>query len=351
MPLARPPGTLAPMGDLLPAIGRLPRRGYVPSPTRLHPLPRLGEHLGLRSLWIKRDDELGLAAGGNKTRKLDFYVADAIASQADTLITTGAVQSNHCRLTCAAAAQEGLACRLLLEERVPNSYDRYAPGNNLLFQLLGVEEIRVVPGGVDVTAELELLAEKVRTDGGRPYVIPGGGSHPLGAVGYVIGSAELYTQAQEQGLDVRHVILASGSGGTHAGYLVGSSVVGASWHVQGISVRRESPEQEALVSDLAQSTARFVEATSPPLAAVIDDEQVGPGYSRATPATIEAVLETARLEGILLDPVYTGKVMAALFHYARSGRIDPDETIVFLHTGGSPSLHAYARQLIDWRQP
>src|SRR5690554_421465 len=168
-----------------------PRRRYTTGHTALTQLKRLGKHLGGPRLWLKHDDELGLAGGGNKTRKLEFLVADALARGADTLVTTGAVQSNHCRLTAAAAAKEGLACRLLLEERVPGSYDPSANGNNLLFGLLGVEKVEVVKGGTDLAAELQRMADELAAEGRTAYVIPGGGSNALGSLGYVACALEL----------------------------------------------------------------------------------------------------------------------------------------------------------------
>src|SRR5689334_5489561 len=165
-------------------LARIPRRRYTPGPTPLEFLPRLTDHLSGPQIYIKRDDLLGLASGGNKTRKLEFLIADALNQGADTVITTGAVQSNHCRLTLAAAVKEGLRCRLVLEERVRGSYHPQGSGNNLLFKLLGAEEITVVPGGTDLTEAMHTVAERVSEDGGKPYIIPGGGSNALGALGY-----------------------------------------------------------------------------------------------------------------------------------------------------------------------
>src|SRR5690606_12261402 len=172
-------------------LSRFPRRRYTPHPTPLVPLRRLSAHLGGPTIWLKRDDELGLAGGGNKARKLEFLVADALERGADTLVTTGAVQSNHCRMTLAAARQEGLACRLVIEERVPGSYDEGASGNNLLFRLLDAERVAVVPAGADLAAALQAEVDDLAASGRVGYVIPGGGSNPLGALGYVAAAKEL----------------------------------------------------------------------------------------------------------------------------------------------------------------
>ena len=201
-------------------LARFPRRRYTPFVTPLERAPRLSAALGI-DLWFKRDDQLGLAGGGNKTRKLEFLVADALAGGADMLITTGAPQSNHARLTAAAAAKEGLKCRLLIEERVAGSYDPHAPGNNLLFDLLGVEARRVVPGGTPLMAAMEEMAGEARAEGHLPYIIAGGGSVPLGALGYVACAAEIMAQCFDMGVAFDRIVLASGSGGTHAGMLAG----------------------------------------------------------------------------------------------------------------------------------
>ncbi|MHB8465570.1 MAG: D-cysteine desulfhydrase family protein [Acidimicrobiales bacterium] len=304
---------------------RLPRRHYIDGPTPLEPLERLSAALGAE-IWIKRDDLSGLGGGGNKVRKLEFLVADALAGGARTLITTGAVQSNHCRLTAAAAAREGLACALVLEERIAGSWAPRAPGNPLLDDLFGVAEIVVVPAGADGDAAMLELAERCE----RPYVIKGGGSTPLGAVGYAAMTAELDDRFD-------HVVVASGSGGTHAGILIG----GLTANVTGVSVGRPRAHQEELVHALAQETAALLGTPAPPRAAVVvDDRFVGPGYAVPTDAMVGAVRMVAELEGVLLDPVYTGKAMAGLIALARAGELG--RTVCFVHTGGSPVLHAYA---------
>ncbi|HZL00028.1 MAG TPA: D-cysteine desulfhydrase [Caulobacteraceae bacterium] len=324
-------------------LARFPRRRYTPHATAIEPLENLSRALGGPRVWIKRDDTLGLAAGGNKTRKLEFLVADALARGADTLITVGAVQSNHCRLTLAAAAREGLKCRLVLEERVPGSYDRAASGNNFLFDLMGVETVAVVPAGVDLDAAMVEIGADLAAGGRRGYVIPGGGSNPLGALGYVSCANEILDQGFAMGLAFDHIVCASGSAGTHAGLLVGLEARDAGIPLTGVNVRRPRAEQEANVHKLAVATADLLGlARSPSRAAVTAlDEWVGPGYSLPTEDMVEAVRMLARLEGVLLDPVYTGKAMAGLIALARRGAFRDGENVLFIHTGGSPALYAY----------
>jgi D-cysteine desulfhydrase len=325
-------------------LSRFPRRRYTDRWTPLHGLPRLSYELGGPNLFVKRDDLLGGAGGGNKTRKLEFAVAEALEQGADTLITCGAVQSNHCRLTASAAAQEGLACRLILEERVPGTYNPQNCGNNLLFHLLGVGNIRVVPGGSDLTAEMKAEAEEVASAGGKAYVIPGGASYPIGALGYAACAQELLTQSFELGLRVDRVVCASGSAGTHAGLVTGFHALNSVVGVVGINVSRTKDEQEPIVHDLAARTAQLLGLRDevPRDDVLCFGDYVGPGYSLPTAEMVAAVEVTARMEAILLDPVYTGKAMAGLFDLVRQSYFDPDENVVFLHTGGSPALHFYS---------
>ncbi|MEI6418930.1 MAG: D-cysteine desulfhydrase [Sphingomonadales bacterium] len=329
-------------------LARLPRRRYTPGMTPIEPMPHLSKALGGAELWIKRDDMLGLAGGGNKTRKLEFLVADAMAQGADTLITVGAPQSNHCRLTAAAAAREGLACHLVIEERVPGSFDSAALGNNQLFDLLGVASITMVKAGTDLAAAMADVAARVKAAGGHPYVIPGGGSNPLGALGYVACALEIKAQSFDMGVAFDRVVVASGSAGTHAGLLAGLVALNAGTPVTGINVRRPRAEQEANVHALAVATAAFLGTPAPARDAVVAlDEWVGPGYSLPTADMVAAVKLLAAKEGVLLDPVYSGKAMAGLIALVRRGEIRADERVLFVHTGGAPSLSAFAQVLRD----
>lgn len=329
-------------------LARFPRRRYTVGWTPLEKLDRLSRLLDGPDIYIKRDDLLGLAAGGNKTRKLEFLVADALSKGADTLITCGAVQSNHCRLTLAAAVKEGLKCRLVLEERVPDSYNFEASGNNFLFRLLDVEAITVVKAGVDLAVEMEKVAQAVAALGRTAYIIPGGGSNALGALGYVACAEEILAQTFEQGIRLDHIVCASGSTGTHAGLIVG--LIGNNAHIPltGINVRRTREAQEPMVYEHAQEVASLLNVTPgvPRDSIIALGDWVGPGYSLPTPEMVEAVQMVARVEGILLDPVYTGKAMAGLIGLIRRGTFKKGENVLFVHTGGAPALYAFQSVLV-----
>ena len=330
-------------------LAKFSRRRYTAGPTPIEWVPRFSEALGGPDIYIKRDDLSGLTAGGNKTRKLEFLVAEALAQSADTLITCGAIQSNHCRLTLAAAVKEGLKCRLVLEERVPGSYRPRAGGNNFLYNLLGVEQVRVVPAGTDMLEEMALVVEELAAAGRKGYMIPGGGSNPLGALGYVACAQEILAQTFDLGLDIHAILCASGSAGTQAGLVTGVQGCNMNMPVLGINVSRTKQAQEALVYGLVQETAELagLSASVPREAVACFDDYVGPGYSLPTPGMVEAVQLLARTEGILLDPVYTGKAMAGLIDLARKGYFERDSNILFIHTGGSPALDVYRECLYN----
>ncbi len=327
---------------------KFPRRRYTEGQTPIEKLARLSAELGGPTIYVKRDDLLGLMGGGNKTRKLEFLVADALSQGADTLITCGAVQSNHCRLTLAAAVKEGMKCRLVLEERVEGSYNPEASGNNFLFRLLGVEKIKVVPGGSNMMKEMQDVANDVAAEERKAYIIPGGGSTPIGATGYVACAEEILAQSFEKGLNIDHIVCASGSAGTHAGLVAGFYGNNSDIPVIGVNVSRTKNEQEELVYDLVQSTAAHVgiKSSIPREAVVCFDEYVGPGYSLPTPEMVEAVRMLAMTEGILIDPVYTGKAMSGLIDLIRKGYFSKDENVLFVHTGGSPAIYAYIQEFL-----
>lgn len=328
-------------------LSRFPRVRLAHLPTPLEPMDRLRDALGGGPrLWIKRDDCTGLATGGNKTRKLEYLCAQAIAEGADTLVTQGAVQSNHCRQTAAAAAKLGMRSLLLFEERVADTDHAYETSGNVLLDALVGAETRRFPAGHDMNAELASAAEEIRAKGRRPYVIPGGGSNPVGALGYVHCALELQNQALEQGLRIDHVVHATGSTGTQAGLVVGFEGSRSGIPVLGISVRHPRQKQEEAVLRLAAETADYVGAgTIRREAIVADSDYVGPGYGISTPSMVEATRLTARTEAILLDPVYSGKGMAGLIGWVRAGRFGDDENVVFIHTGGSVGLFAYEAAL------
>lgn len=324
-------------------LSRFPRLRFAHLPTPLEPMDELTRALGGPRLWIKRDDCTGLAGGGNKTRKLEFLMADAERKGADTIVTQGATQSNHTRQTAAAAARLGMACHILLEDRTGSADADYNyNGNVLLEQLMGAS-VTLHPGGTDMDAAMAKLAGSLAADGRRTYVIPGGGSNPVGALGYVNAALELLSQANDSGLRIDRLVHATGSAGTQAGLVTGLSASGSGIPVLGIGVRAPAPKQHASVLRLAEATAEHIGC---PGAVGADDVQVncdyvGEGYGIPAEDTLEALRLTARREGILLDPVYSAKGMAGLIDLVRRGELAGDRNIVFLHTGGSQALPGY----------
>ena len=325
-------------------LSQFPRRKYLTDNSPIEKLTRLSKHLGGPTIYMKRDDLIGPAGGGNKTRKLDFVVADAIEKGADTLITGGAIQSNHCRLTLAAAVQEGMRCHLVLEERVKDTYNPKAAGNNLLYNLMGVASITVVEGGSDMMAAMQRVADEVTSEGGHPYLIPVGASNEIGALGYVSCAEEIFGQMFDDGIRYDKVVCASGSTGTHAGLVAGFFGNGSEIPVIGINVSRSKEVQEELVYELAKRVADKIGLQNPlPRENVVCfGEYVGEGYSIPTQGMIEAVRMLAETEAILMDPVYTGKAIAGLIDLVRKDYFKTDEKVLFIHTGGSPALHVYA---------
>ena len=329
-------------------LSRFPRRRYTLSPTPLEFMPNFTRALGGPQVWIKRDDMLGLAPGGNKTRKLEFLVADALAQGADTLVTCGAPQSNHCRITLAAAVREGLKCRFVIEERVPGSFKPDASGNHFLFRLMGVEAITVVPAGTNMREAMQRVADEVTAAGRKPYIIPGGGSNALGGLGYVACAQELQQQFFDQGVRIDRVVVGSGSSGTHGGLLAGFLGNRINIPIVGIGVSRDPVDQDPLVHQEAQAVADLLglDMKVPRETVLSFGEYWRPKYSVPNAAMVEAVQMLARTEAILLDPVYTGKVMAGLIGLSRQGYFRRDENVLFLHTGGAPALHVYEAQLV-----
>lgn len=326
-------------------LARFARIRLAHLPTPLEPLPRLSEELGL-DLWIKRDDCTGLAGGGNKTRKLEFLLGAAFEQDADTLVTQGAVQSNHVRQTAAAAAAHGLACEIILEERTGSRATDYVGNGNVLLDRLFGATLRTVPGGTDMVAELEKTAAEVRARGGKPYVIPGGGSNPVGALGYVDCAREIVVQADEMDLEVHRIVTATGSAGTHAGLVAGLAVMGADIPVLGVGVRAPKDRQEANVFKLAEETAALLGQPGRVTREMVvaDCDYVGEGYGLIDQGVIDALTLAARLDGIVLDPVYSGKAMKGLIALARAGQFK-GETVVFLHTGGAQGLFGYQTEI------
>jgi L-cysteate sulfo-lyase len=319
-----------------------PRMAISHGPTPLEAMPRLSLALGC-NLYIKRDDCTGLAGGGNKARKLEYLLAAARNAGADTLVTVGGLQSNHARQTAAAAAKFGFSCDLVLEDVAGTpKQDYYNNGNVLLDRLFGAN-IHSVADGEDCAAVADQLMIALAEAGRKPYLIPMGGSNEVGSLGYVRCANELLAQIAAHDIAVDHIVVASGSAGTQAGLLAGLIAAGADIPVLGIAVSRDTEAQQALVQALLEKTLLHMGLDSAMAdgRVVADGGYYGQGYGITTPATIEAVKMCAQLEGVLLDPVYTGKGMAGLIDKCRSGVFVTGQNILFLHTGGSQGLFAY----------
>ena len=330
-------------------LAKFPRKRYTHGQTPIERLDNFSKALGGPTIYIKRDDLLGGTSGGNKTRKLEFLMADACLNGADSIITVGAPQSNHCRLTLSAAVKENMDCHFIIEERVPNSYKEDANGNNFLFHLLDVKSIKVVEKNSDLMMAMESLAEDLRKKGKKPYIIPGGGSNSIGALGYVACAEETMAQLFDEAIKIDKIVTASGSSGTHAGLLTGFKGVNANIPIVGISVNRPMDTQTEAVYNLTNETMKKlnINTTIDKSEVIVFDDYVGEGYSIPTDDMIEAVQMLARTEGILLDPVYTGKTMAGLIALCRKGYFKKNENILFIHTGGSPALYAYQKIILE----
>lgn len=324
-------------------LARFPRVFLAHLPTPLERLDRLTKELGGPEIWIKRDDCTGLSTGGNKTRKLEFLMAEALAEGADTIITQGATQSNHARQTAAFAAKLGLACHILLEDRTGSNDPNYNTNGNVLLDHLHGATTSKRAGGMDMAAEMELVAQRLRNEGRKVYIIPGGGSNPTGALGYVNCAFELVSQANDRGLVIDHIVTATGSAGTQGGLITGLKAINAGIPLLGIGVRAPREKQEESVFNLAVRTAEKLGCPSAVARGdvVADSSYVGAGYGIPREDTLEAIRLFAQLEGILLDPVYSGKGAAGLIDYIRKGRFTKGQRVVFLHTGGSAALFGY----------
>lgn len=328
-------------------LARFPRVKLCHAPTPLEPMPRLSAHLGGPQLWVKRDDCTGLATGGNKNRKLEFLLGEALAQGATHIVTQGAVQSNHVRQTVAAAAKLGLKCTALLEHRIQtNDTDYLDSGNVLLDRMLGLN-IEYRDSGLDMNAEAEALGAKLRAQGEKAYVIPGGGSNAVGALGYAHVALELLAQANEMGLRIDHLVHATGSAGTQAGLVVGLEALNSGIPVLGVGVRNPRDRQEANVFKLCEATAEKIGVRGGIRreSVMANCDYVGEGYGIPTEGMGEALMLCARMEGLFLDPVYSGKAMAGLIDLIRKGQFKKGENVVFLHTGGQVGLFGYRQFL------
>ena len=324
-------------------LARFPRVKLCHAPTPLEFMPNLTKALGGPQLWIKRDDCTGVATGGNKNRKLEFLVGEALAQGADHLVTQGAVQSNHVRQTAAVAAKFGLKCTALLEHRIQTNDPDYLDNGNVLFDRLFGCAIEYRPGGTDMQAAIDEVGERLKSQGAKPYVIPGGGSNTTGALGYANVALELLAQANEMNLRIDRLVHATGSAGTQAGLVAGLEAMSSGIRVLGIGVRLPKDRQEANVHKLAEATAQKLghKAGVPRTAVEANCDYVGAGYGIPTEGMGEAMRMLARHEGILLDPVYSGKAMAGLIDLIRKRAFSKDENVVFLHTGGQAGISGY----------
>ncbi|HEG1902252.1 TPA: D-cysteine desulfhydrase [Enterobacter cloacae] len=319
-------------------LTRFPRLEFIGAPTPLKYLPRFSDYLG-RDIFIKRDDVTPMAMGGNKLRKLEFLAADALREGADTLVTAGAIQSNHVRQTAAVAAKLGLHCVALLENPIGTRAENYLTnGNRLLLDLFNVQ-VEMVDALTDPTAQLDELATRLEAQGFRPYVIPVGGSNAMGALGYVESALEIAQQC-EGAVSLSSVVVASGSAGTHAGLAVGLEHLLPDVELIGVTVSRSVADQKPKVLSLQQAVAEQLELKAK-ADILLWDDYFAPGYGTPNEEGMEAVKLLARLEGILLDPVYTGKAMAGLIDGIAQKRFKDEGPILFVHTGGAPALFAY----------
>jgi D-cysteine desulfhydrase family pyridoxal phosphate-dependent enzyme len=325
-------------------LQQFPRFPLAHTPTPLEPLERMQKFLGGPHLYIKRDDCTGLALGGNKTRKLEFLVGEALTMGATTIISEGGLQSNHVRQTAAAAAKAGLRCHLVLNHAVPIDTAIYRTGGNLLLDRLLGAVTHFCAAGETRAAKSAAVAADLQGRGEVPYRIPTGGSNAVGALGYAALMLELLQQAKELQLSFDKIVVASASGGTQAGLVVGRELAQADLSVMGIDVEGDPDDLLAMVQSIAGDCARKVGLRREirPDAFELVRGYAAPGYGLPSPGTIEAIKSMASLEGILLDPVYTGKAMAGLIDMARTGRLGKDDTVLFIHTGGMPALFAYA---------
>ncbi len=341
-----------PVNGIAKLLSRFSRTPLAHLPTPLESMPRLSAFLGGPRLFIKRDDCTGLAMGGNKARQLEFYLGDALAKGADTIITTGAVQSNHVRVTVAACRKLGLGCEVQLEDRVHEMPAEYRQSGSPLLNRIYGAHIHTFPEGEDETAAdsaLESIADRVRANGGKPYVIHLGPEHPpLGALGYVDAMRESLEQIGSQNIQIDALVVPTGSGLTHLGLLAGLGLARHRLPVYGICVRRDAESQKKRLGFRAAKLAELFDVENVIDAGdiVVTDAYLGPGYGKTTPEMFEATFAAAQCEGLLVDPIYSAKALAGLIGLVRKGEFSSTDNVLFLHTGGTPALFGY-RSLFD----
>lgn len=333
-------------------LSAFPHHPLLFGPTPLHSLPQFENAIRAQvghcpRLYIKRDDMTGLAGGGNKTRKLEFLIGDALAQGADMIVTAGALQSNHARQTAAAAANAGLKCTLLLFDTVPHKEPAYRQSGNLLLDYLLGADVRIAPKGMDAVEFFGETLKELSAAGNTPYVIPIGGSNPIGSLGYVAAFEEISQQEHAMGVSFDRIVHGSSSFGTQAGLTIGAQLLSSTTKIMGINVYK--PQTEKVIAELNTHISELgVHLKIPPLShhnAELVGGFLGEGYGVPTSEMRAAVALLARTEGILLDPVYTGKAMAGMIALITNGEVSADETVLFLHTGGYPGLFAYVDAL------
>ncbi len=327
-------------------LNPFPRFPLAHLPTPLEPLSKLSKELAGPNLYIKRDDCTGLALGGNKTRKLEFLLGEALANGMTTIVTEGGVQSNHVRQSAAAAVRAGLECVLVLDDKVGWPDPAYHRSGNLFLDSLLGADIRLCEAGESRQERIDSTMAELQQQGHKPCFIPTGGSNAVGGLGYAQCAFELIQQAQQQSLQVDHVVLASGSGGTQGGFVAGLQVADSHIQCLGIDIDKDIPYVRENVERVAQGTCELLQGTLTALENRIEllAGYAEPGYGRPNPKTIEAIKMLAQLEGIILDPVYSGKAMAGLIDQVLNGRYKNTDTVVFIHTGGAPALFTYTSE-------
>ncbi len=345
----REPADKATVAGPLGRLDALPRARLVHAPTPLEAMPNLTKSLGGAQLYVKRDDCTGLAFGGNKVRQLEFYLGEAQARNADTILITGAVQSNFVRLAAAAARKLGMEIHIQLEERVPKNDPAYRNSGNVLLNRLMGATLHSYPDGDDETGadkRLHEIAAELEVQGRRPYIIPLAPGHaPLGALGYVDAAREILDQIAAQDIALDEIVVTSGSGHTHGGLLFGLRALGCAVPVTGICARRPAKAQRPRIESRCREIAELLDVA--PVVAEADihliDEFLAPGYGQLNAAAVEAIAMAARQEALILDPVYTGKTMAGFIRRARQA--EAGQNLLFMHTGGGPAVFAYGPAL------
>ena len=314
-------------------------------PTPIEPLENLSKHLNGPKIYIKRDDCTGLATGGNKTRKLEFLMPDALKNHADLVITVGAVQSNHTRQTAAACAKLGLKCLIVLEQRVENAPESYMKSGNVFLDKIFGAEVIICPKGKDVREHAEGIMLERKNNGEKPYYIPVGGSNRIGQLGYIECMREIIEYDKDNAFT--HIVLASGSGGTHSGIISGKTFYKSAINIIGISVKDNRHDQEEKIFKMAQEGCKYIQCDEPKREDIlVYDDYVGKGYGVPTEGMTNAVNLMATKEAILLDPVYSGKGFAGLIDLIQKNHFKDSDKVLFIHTGGAAALHGY-----EWAFP